>query len=40
MFYFALAFLVGLLWLHNEILAITLFVIIMFSMYRKNAVGL
>ena len=36
MFYFTLAFLVGLLWLHNEILAITLFVIIMFSMYRKK----
>lgn len=36
MFYFALAFLVGLLWLHNKILAITLFVIMMFTMYRKK----
>lgn len=36
MFYVALAYLVGLLWLHNQLLAITLFVIIMFSMYRKK----
>lgn len=36
MFYVALAFLVGLLWLHNQLLAISLFVIIMFSMYRKK----
>lgn len=36
MFYVALAYLVGLLWLHNKLLAITLFVIIMFSMYRKK----